>query len=122
MGQGGPIYMHFSNSLSTNTSSYISDYIRREVAQTSPYILPSLDEAALYGLPGDVVRAIEPNTEAHPVGILLQLLTMYGNIIGNVPHFRAEADIHPAKIFGVLVGRTGKGRKGVAFGHVKRLF
>ncbi len=37
---------------------------------------PSLDPAALYGLAGTVVRAIEPHTEADPAGLLLCFLAV----------------------------------------------
>ncbi|MEJ7873117.1 MAG: hypothetical protein WKF67_12740, partial [Rubrobacteraceae bacterium] len=43
---------------------------------------PRLDEAALHGLPGDVVRAFEPHTEADPVAVLANLLAAFGNVIG----------------------------------------
>ena len=53
---------------------------------------PVLDEAALYGLAGDVVRALNPHTEADPVGILIQLLIAFGNVIGNNPYYQVESD------------------------------
>jgi hypothetical protein len=40
---------------------------------------PLIDQAAYYGLAGDVVRAIEPHSEADPNGILIQLLAAVGN-------------------------------------------
>lgn len=42
---------------------------------------PTLDEAALYGLPGQFVTAVEPFSEADPVGILLTLLAALGSIV-----------------------------------------
>src|SRR5208337_2827608 len=38
--------------------------------------------AALGGLAGEVVRLIEPESEADPVAVLLQLLVGFGNAIG----------------------------------------
>lgn len=77
---------------------------------------------AYHGLAGDIVRAIEPHTEADPVALLGQFLTAFGNVIGRGPHFVAEADRHSLNLFIVLVGLTSKGRKGTSWGHVRRLF
>src|SRR5262245_7440807 len=38
-----------------------------------------LAEEAYYGLLGDIVRAIEPHTEADPVALVLQVLTGFGS-------------------------------------------
>jgi Protein of unknown function (DUF3987) len=76
---------------------------------------------AFSGLFGRVVDAIEPHTEADPIALLLQLLTMFGNLIGRTAHFRAEADIHYLNLFTALVGVTSKGRKGTSTGVIKRL-
>lgn len=75
-----------------------------------------------YGLVGDIVRAIDPHSEADPVALLIQALMMFGNIIGKTAHFVAEADKHYLNIFAVLVGTTSKGRKGTSFSQIKRLF
>jgi hypothetical protein len=80
-----------------------------------------MDEAAYHGLAGDVVRTIAPHTEADPVAILIQFLTVFGNIIGNAPHYLVESDRHPANLFVVLVGASSKGRKGTAAGRVRAI-
>jgi hypothetical protein len=80
---------------------------------------PQLDEAALHGLAGDVVRALNPHTEADPVGILVQFLTTFGNIIGNNAYYQIESDRHHANLFSVHVGASAKGRKGTAGGRVR---
>jgi hypothetical protein len=61
---------------------------------------PVLDEAALYGLPGDVVRAVDPHTEGDPAATLINYLVMFGAAVGTRPH--------------ALVGDTSKGRKGTS--------
>ncbi len=83
---------------------------------------PELPQEALHGLAADYVSMIEPHTEADPVGILIQFLVMFGNLIGRGPHFKVEADEHHLNQFTVLVGETGKGRKGVSSNQAKRLF
>lgn len=77
---------------------------------------------AYYGLAGDIVRAIEPHSEADPVALLIQSLIMFGNIIGRTAYFPAEADRHYLNIFANLVGPTSKGRKGTSLGQIKRQF
>ena len=83
---------------------------------------PQLAPAALQGLAGDIVKAIEPHSEADPVALLINILTSFGNCIGASPHFKAEADRHSLRLFACLVGRTSKGRKGTSWNHIKRLF
>jgi len=80
------------------------------------------DEAAFYGLAGEIVRIIEPHSEADPVAVLLQLLVAFGNTIGQTAYFRAEADRHHGNLFLNLVGETSKGRKGSSWGQVGRVF
>jgi hypothetical protein len=80
--------------------------------------LPRLPDAALYGLPGDVVRAIEPTTEADPAAILLQYLVGFGSIVGSGPRFYVEATAHGANLFVVLTGATAAARKGTSWDRV----
>jgi hypothetical protein len=76
---------------------------------------------ALYGLAGDVVRLIEPHSEADPAALLLQFLVGFGSVIGRQAHFVAEADRHPCNLYAVIVGQTAKGRKGTSLGQVQRI-
>lgn len=87
---------------------------------SNPWPVPSAD--AFYGLAGDIVRAIEPHTEADPVALLVQMLLAFGSSAGRAPHFIAEADKHSGNLFAVLVGMSSKGRKGSSWGHIRRLF
>jgi hypothetical protein len=73
---------------------------------------PQLDEASLCGLAGDIVRAIEPHTEADMAAILVNVLVGFGNLVGPDPHFRVEHDRHALRLYAVLVGDTSTGRKG----------
>jgi len=82
---------------------------------------PILAEEAFYGLAGDVVRELEPHTEADTAALLIQLLAGFGNLIGRHPYFEAEADRHHTNLFVVLVGETAKGRKGTSWGRVRRV-
>jgi hypothetical protein len=83
---------------------------------------PEMDEAAYYGLAGDVVRTFEPHTEADPVAILIQVITYFGNVVGGSPYYHVEADRHHGNLFCVLVGSSAKARKGVSAGRARSVF
>lgn len=83
--------------------------------------IPELSDKALHGLAGEIVRTIEPHTEADNAALLIQLLAGFGCLIGKTAYFRAEADYHYTKLFAVLVGASSKGRKGTSWGQIKRL-
>jgi hypothetical protein len=82
---------------------------------------PVLGKDAYQGLPGQIVRAIEPHTEADPVAVLISLLSAFGNACGRGALFRIGADRHHLKINAALVGETSKGRKGMSWGFVRDL-
>lgn len=81
-----------------------------------------LPEEALYGLAGDVVRLIEPHSEADPAALLINFLTMFGNLVGSNPHFVAGGAAHYMKLFAVLVGKSFEGKKGSSLPPVISLF
>lgn len=101
----------------------LNPLIRSPLSENSqiPSWPDELPEEALYGLAGDVVRTIEPQTEADPAALLLQFLVGIGNVIGRGPHFIADAARHGLNLFTVLVGTTSKARKGTSWGHIHRL-
>jgi hypothetical protein len=82
---------------------------------------PVLDVAALHGIAGEIVRAIEPSTESASVAILIQLLVYFGNLIGRGPFFEVEATEHHTNLFALLVGKTSKGRKGTSENWILKL-
>jgi hypothetical protein len=51
---------------------------------------PVLEPEALYGLAGEIVKAIDPYTESDPVAVLTNTLTAFGNVVGPIPYFRVE--------------------------------
>jgi hypothetical protein len=71
---------------------------------------------------GEIVQAFEPETEADPAALLVQILVMLGSVIGRTAHFRVGADVHPLNLFAGIVGQTAKGRKGVSRGQAQRIF
>jgi Protein of unknown function (DUF3987) len=81
-----------------------------------------LGELAYYGLAGDFVRLIEPETEADPAALLLTLLVHFGNIVGRSPHYRVNGGEHRANLFVAFVGPTSSGRKGTAHRAISSQF
>jgi hypothetical protein len=77
-------------------------------------------EEAFHGIAGDLVRRIEPHTEADPAAILVQFLVAFGNAVGSGPHCYVEATRHHMNLFAVLVGDTSKARKGTALAWARR--
>src|SRR4051812_42508474 len=71
-----------------------------------------INPLAYHGLAGEIVRTIEPHSEADPISLLANFLTAFGNVIGSKPHFRVEGDLHPMRLFCTLVGESSKARKG----------
>ena len=55
------------------------------------------EDPAFHGLAGEVVRLIEPSTEADPVGLLLQLLIGFGNAIGSGSWVVADGHFPPCQ-------------------------
>ena len=80
-----------------------------------------LSPQAFYGLAGDIVRAIEPHTEADPAALLGQFLVAFGNASGGTSHFTVEATRHACNLFIALVGVTSKARKGSAWNRILQL-
>jgi len=81
-----------------------------------------LAEEAFYGLVGDIVRTIEPHTEADPAALLIQFHTTFGNVVGRETYFLVEATPHHSNLFAVVVGDTAKSRKGTSWGQTRRFF
>ncbi len=67
-------------------------------------------EDAYHGIVGDIVRAIEPETEADPMGVLVSLLVHVGNVIGRGAWTPVGTTRHHANLFAVLVGDTASGK------------
>jgi Toprim-like len=73
-----------------------------------------LDDHAFHGLGGEVVRTIEPHSEADPAALLVSTLVMFGNAAGRGAGFQVEGDFHATNLFAAIVGETSKGRKGTS--------
>lgn len=81
-----------------------------------------LDERAFHGPLGEMVRSIEPQSEADPAAILIQGLAAAGSIVGRGPGFTVERTRHHCNLFVVVVGDTANARKGTSLGQAMFLF
>ena len=84
-------------------------------SQPSELTKPDLNPLALYGLAGEIVRAVDPITESDMVATLTNLLAGFGNIVGPIPYVSVGDARHYLNIYVVQVGDTAKGRKGTAW-------
>jgi hypothetical protein len=82
---------------------------------------PVLADEAYHGLAGEIVKAIGPHTESHPVAIHGTFLAEVGSAIGRGAYWRIEDDVHYCKVWPVMVGETSKGRKGTSQGRTDAL-
>src|SRR5450631_3165651 len=76
---------------------------------------PTLNDKALQGKAGELVRMLEPTTEADPVAILLCLLTVLGVWVEPGPHIRVANEKHPPLLWLLITGGTSNGAKGTAW-------
>ena len=78
-----------------------------------------IDRAAYYGLAGEIVDAIAPETEADPVALLVTFLAGVGNIVGRNPGWVVSGSRHGLRINPVFVGETAKARKGTSLAAIR---
>jgi Protein of unknown function (DUF3987) len=83
---------------------------------------PTAKDAVFHGPAGEFVLRTEPHTEADPIALLTQFLVAFGAAAGRNVSYMVEATPHHLNEFCVLVGATGKGRKGSSWDHVQTLF
>ena len=79
-----------------------------------------LGREAVYGLAGEFVRLVGPETEADDASLLFSFLVTMGSIIGRGPYYQVGGDRHYTNLFAVLVGESAKARKGTSWGEVRR--
>lgn len=93
--------------------------VSHEVTERAVVPWPDPPRPEVYhGLAGEIVRAIEPHSEADPMALLSSLFAAFGNAVGRSAHFPVEADRHYASLFIVQVGVSSKGRKGTSLNQI----
>lgn len=84
--------------------------------------LPVVFDEMFYGLPGRIVKKLAPETEAHPVSLLIEVLVDFGNIIGRTAYFQVEDTPHFGNLFVARVGQSSVGRKGTGSDRISAFF
>ncbi len=93
----------------------------------TPELADSRLEAVFTPMTGTFARThrfivtLAPSTEASSAGLLVSLLTMFGNAVGSRAHVQVGAERHRPNLFSVLVGPSGSGRKGMAMSEAEQL-
>ncbi|MDM0077469.1 DUF3987 domain-containing protein [Variovorax sp. J2P1-59] len=82
---------------------------------------PRAEPAALHGLIGEIARTAAETTEANPYAVALNLITYLSAAVGRVAYLPVGNTWHHPRVFGIHIGRTGRGRKGDAVSVVHRI-
>lgn len=84
--------------------------------------VPKLPDAALYGVLRPVVEAATRHSEATKVGVAVALLIEFAARFGGALRLRIGDDDRTLPLFVLLVGPSGRGRKGTAAQFPRKLF
>ena len=82
---------------------------------------PVLQHDAYHGLAGDLVRAFDPLTEAHPAAVLGTFLVSFGNAAGGGAHTYVGERRHSTNLAAVICGATSRSRKGTSAAPIERI-
>ena len=92
--------------------------VELEIAKDYPLIPlvkevgPEWNDDILYGLSGEIIKKASEYNEAHPAGMLLDLLVSLGSIFGHNPYFTINQTKHFTNEFMARVGASAYSRKG----------
>ena len=111
-------------------SKFVNSYVRDEDFDAwTPTIKvwPHLERAAFHGIVGEFVDLATEGSEADPAAVLATTLVRFGVEAGSPdpnarPHIYVGESRHEPRIFGVVVGKSAKARKGTSGAPVTRLF
>ena len=102
-------------------NGFVEDHSLRSFPAQPRAQVPVLAEGAYHGLAGEVVRLIDPSTEASPSAVLLQFIVAFGNACGPRPHLKRGSETAYTREYCLIVGKTGTGRKGTSWTPVREL-
>jgi hypothetical protein len=91
---------------------------KEETTATIPQWPEPIHDDGFHGIAGQLVRIIEPHSEADVSALLVQTLIGWGSLVGRAAFYQAESDRHHTNEFAVIVGTTAKGRKGTSWGRI----
>ncbi len=85
-------------------------------------VWPVLSPLALRGFAGDFISLACNNSEADPAAVLLTFIVRYGVEVGRHAFLNVGDTKHFLRLAGVVVGASGKSRKGTSARPVAKLF
>jgi putative DNA primase/helicase len=83
--------------------------------------IPTAEEKCLYGLVGDVALAGSDGNETNPFAIALNFLSYISCALGRGIYLPVGNTTHHPRLFGLHVGRSGRGRKGDSLSLVMKI-
>lgn len=83
---------------------------------------PVLDEAGYYGILKDVAKVATRYSEASPVAVCANFIGTFASMVGRGAFQHIGDGVCHCRPFFILVGRTGKARKGTSEFTVRRIF
>lgn len=83
--------------------------------------LPRIHPLAWQGAVGEAVLRIAPSTEADPVAVLASALALFGALAGDGSYVRVGGAKHPPRVWPLIIGKTGSGRKGTSWAVARHL-
>lgn len=101
------------------TLSYSEDDVEEEQDDDGWPAPPA--PAAYHGILGDIALAVEPHTEADPVGMLGTLLAMFGCAVGPGPYLY-QGSMQRTNLSLLIVGDTSSARKGTGLSVARDVF
>lgn len=77
---------------------------------------PEFSDNLMFGILGKLVNKISPETEAPPVAVYTQLITILGCYFGRVASSEVSGDKHYSNLMTLIVGDSALARKGTSLG------
>ncbi|MDP2443289.1 DUF3987 domain-containing protein [Rhodoferax sp.] len=106
----------------TPAHSHQQDEPKKSKADDSPLAPPVMSPDGFPGILKAIVEAATDSSEAHPVAVAANVLSLFSCAIGRVAYQRiGDAVIH-ARPYVLIVGKSGKARKGTAEHTPREIF
>jgi putative DNA primase/helicase len=86
----------------------------RQDHRRDPLAPPVLPRSALPGLLAEIVDAACANSEAHPAAVAANIICLFCCAVGRAAFQRIGDSLVHARVFALIVGKSGKARKGTA--------
>jgi hypothetical protein len=108
-------------SAATTAETFVESGTIPTVRESGEVVRPILSETAYYGLAGAITKKLEPCTESHPAGLLLELMVSFGNMLGRCAYIQVEDTKHFTNEFMVKVGESSRSRKGTGKNRIRAI-